>query len=414
MDMTVVISCLLVVAFAYNHNPINPLRQSNPSIFECPPIDEAQVEVITKASGGVSLLEMRFPTALKSGIPENDIVHSTVYVPPEAKSSKVPFVVILHAFASRNAEVERYLAKAFAHRGIAAAVMELPYHLHRSPKGMESGEFLFRTSLDGVLSAIRQAVMDAKRLIDCISLQPFVDQSKVGVVGVSFGGIIATLLCCVDKRVSVCVDVLGGDLAITLWKSWLTRPFRRSLERAGITFESLRSLVQSVNPTAYANEAKGKSILMVMSEYDLFVPREACLELWRALGCPPLIHLYTGHLCAQFSAEALKNAITKFVETTFSSGLSATEVASTLNHVPSIAVKAETLIVAGGKAGVGIAIELADLDRARRTSLDLHLTTGGVYLGIQWEASRNFAVGACVRMDERRVFKPHMSAFLIF
>ncbi|MFA4016793.1 MAG: hypothetical protein RUDDFDWM_001904 [Candidatus Fervidibacterota bacterium] len=411
--MTVVLH-LLMLALACSFNSFNLQQQSSPSFFESPPIDESHVEVTTKASGKVSLIEVRFPTALKSGIPENDVVHSTVYVPCEAKFSKVPFVVILHAFASRDAGIERYLAKAFAHRGIAAAVMELPYHIHRSPKGMESGEYFFRTSLDGVLSAIRQAVMDAKRLIDCVSLKPFIDRSKVGVVGVSFGGIIATLLCCVDKRVNLCVDVLGGDLAITLWKSWLTRPFRRSLERSGITFESFRSLVRSVNPTTYAMEAQGKNILMVMSEYDLFVPKEACIELWRALGCPPMIRLYTGHLCSQLSAEALKDAITKFVEATFFLGLSATEAASMLKHVPSIAVKMETLIVAGGKVGVGVALELTDLDRARRTSLDLHLTTGGVYLGIQWEASHHFAIGACIRMDERRVLKPHISAFLIF
>lgn len=384
------------------------------SLFKPQPIEAEQFKVETVSStGSMTALKLRFPTALNSGVNENDTVHSIVFIPKHATSKPSPAVIILHALGVHDLANERYLAKSLASYGIVSAIMELPYHMHRTPKGMSSGEFLFKTTPLNALQAFRQAAMDAMRLIDWLCMQPFVDRSKLGVVGISLGGIMAALLIGLDERLSVCVNVLGGDLALTIWDSWLTRQFRRSIEKQGITLDALRSTLYWVNPTTYAPRAKGKRILMVVSEYDLFVPRRACIELWRALGCPPMIRLYTGHLCAQFSAPSLKNAIVNFLKMTLFENASAHEAASKLVQVPSVALKAELMMPVGGNGGVGVAFELCDIDSARRTSIDIHFSTGGIYAGVQWEVSRNLAIGACVRLDKERKLHPHISCFII-
>lgn len=423
--------CLLTVAFVLMRCAAEPLTtipdigsaslpiqheqlEQLVSLFKPQPIEAGQLEVeAAHSTGNVMVLRLCFPTALNSGVDENDTVHSIVFVPKHAANKPSPAVILLHALGVCNLANERYLARSLASSGIVSAIMELPYHLHRTPKGMGSGEFLFKTAPLNALQAFRQAAMDAMRLTDWLSAQPFVDKSKLGVVGISLGGIIAALLVGLDERLSACVNVLGGDLALTIWDSWLTRQFRRSIEKQGITLDALRSTLYWVNPTTYAPRAKGKRILMVMSEYDLFVPRRACIELWRAFGCPPMIHLYTGHLCAQFSAPSLKNAIVSFLKMTLFENASAHEAASKLVQVPSVALKAELMMPVGGNGGVGVAIELCDIDSARRTSIDIHFSTGGIYAGIQWEVSRNLAIGACVRLDKERKLHPHISCFII-
>lgn len=399
---------------APEHQEVEDLKRLI-ELFKPAPINEAQFEVACKSAiGKLNVLRLRYPTALRSGVPENDMVHSTVFIPKHSMGKRFPSVIILHAFGSQGMVNELHLAKALALNGIVAAAMELPYHMHRAPKGMRSGEFFSRTTMQNAMQAIRQAVMDAERLIDWLCMQPFVDAEKLCAIGISFGGILGTLLAGVDERVKVCVNVLGGDLAITIWESWLTRQFRRLLERQGFTLNAIRSITHWVNPTTYAPLAREKRILMVMSEYDLFVPRRACVELWRALGCPPIIRLYTGHLCAQFSAPYLKSAVISFTKMTLLEDMGAHEAASKLGHVPSIAVKSEFILPIGGNGGVGFAIELGDIDRARRTSIDFHLTSGGLYAGFQWEVSRHLAIGLCMRLDEKRIIRPHISAFIIF
>jgi|GEM_PF-1704568 len=383
------------------------------SLFKPQPIEPGQFEAEVISSRNMQVLNLRFPTALKSGVSENDTVYSTVYIPKHAAAKSIPAVIILHALGVYDAVNERYIAKSLASSGIASAIMELPYHMHRAPKGMGSGQFLFKVAPQNAMQAFRQAAMDAMRLTDWLCMQPFIDKSKLGVIGISLGGIIAALLIGLDERLSVCVNVLGGDLALTIWDSWLTRQFRRSIERQGITLDALRSMVYWINPTTYALRAKGKRFLMVMSEYDLFVPRRACIELWRALEHPPMIRLHTGHLCTQLSAPQLKDAIVSFLKMTLFENMPANEAASKLKQVPSIALKQELMLPAGGIGGVGVAFELCDIDRARRTSVDIHFTTGGIYAGIQWEVSRNLAIGACLRLDKEHTLHPHISCFII-
>ncbi|MCX7778181.1 MAG: alpha/beta hydrolase family protein, partial [Armatimonadetes bacterium] len=384
------------------------------TLFKPQPIEEGQFE--TEAIGGNSnmrVLKLRFPTPLRSGVIENDTVHSLVYIPNSSAKEPVPAVVILHPLGVRDAANERYLARSLASIGIVAATMELPYHMHRAPISMGSGEFIFRTTPENAIKALRQAAMDAMRLIDWLCMQPFVNKSKLGIVGVSLGGIIAALLAGIDERLTVCVNVLGGDIALTIWDSWLTRQFRRSLEKQGVTLDDLHSMLYWINPTTYAAMARGKHILMVMSEYDLFVPRRACIKLWEAFGRPPMIRLYTGHLCAQFSAPALKDAIISFIKMTMFESKSAEEAASKLEQVPIVALKSELMLPVGGNVGAGVAIELCDIDSARRTSIDIHFTTGGIYAAIQWEVSRNLAIGACMRLDKGQKLHPHISCFII-
>ncbi|HID07506.1 MAG TPA: hypothetical protein EYP10_10215 [Armatimonadetes bacterium] len=293
--------------------------------------------------------------------------------------------------------------------------MELPYHIHRAPKGKRSGEFFWGADMQTLLRSLQQAVMDARRLIDWLTIQPYVDDKRLGIIGVSLGGFIGNVLVGVDERISTCVSILaGGDPAMLVWKSWLTRSWQLLLIRQGITLKALRAQVRWLDPITYAKRVRHRNLLMVIADYDVFAPSETCWKLWHAWGRPPVIRLRTGHLCTLLSISALRRAVVQFAKLTLIDGLDAQSAFKKLPRVPSFAIKTEMLVIIGGKFGPGVAIELTDLDHARRTSLDLHAGLAGIYVGIQWEASRNLAIGLNIRLDGKRIIRPHISAFFIF
>ena len=98
---------------------------------------------------------------------------------PEGKA-RVPAVLFLHGFTGQRIEtsfVFVQLARALAQRGIAAVTFDF----------INSGES--DGSFDKML--VTQELADALRMTQWLTGQPFVDRSRMGLLGFSLGGLVA-------------------------------------------------------------------------------------------------------------------------------------------------------------------------------------------------------------------------------
>ena len=90
--------------------------------------------------------------------------------------------------------------------------------------------------------ALRQAVLDARRGLDYLSRRPDIDANRLGVSGISLGGILSGLVAGVDPRVKVVMTADGGaDFARGFWNGLLTLRFQGDIRRRGYTFETFQA-----------------------------------------------------------------------------------------------------------------------------------------------------------------------------
>src|SRR5690606_16527609 len=110
----------------------------------------------------------------------------------------MPVVMVLPIFDGQPF-VTRYFARYFAQRGWAAVAVEVDRdRLQR---------------VDGLEEAIRDTLVDYRRVLDWIVAHPDLDSDNIGVLGISFGGMDAVMLAALDDRIDALVaGMAGGDL----------------------------------------------------------------------------------------------------------------------------------------------------------------------------------------------------------
>lgn len=262
------------------------LTQAAPPV-EFGPWEEAFEDEISR------VYDLEFPTPLPSAYPENNTVRTRLMVPREA-SSPMPVVVILHYWGAIDTRLEQALGTELNRRGVAAALMVLPYHLQRTPKGSRSGELAVVADPGAMRATLTQCVQDVKRLLDFLGTRSEFDMGRLGITGTSLGAIVGSLIFGVEPRFAAGASLLGGaDLAEILWYSSRTRSQRESLRRRGFDEAALRKALVDVEPLTYLRPSD-RPYYVIGARHDEVVPPSATEKLIDATGAQTL-WLDTGH-----------------------------------------------------------------------------------------------------------------------
>ena len=162
--------------------------------------------------------------------------------------------------------------------------------------------------LDTLAELIRLQVLEANRLADWLSRQSSVDPARIGVLGISLGAIVGTLLTESNDRIKAAAYLLGGGnlpeimaspqgyvkgrirSRIMVQNGWTTEEFKKEAVTA----------LKPVDPLTYAGRLDSNRILMVNGRFDQVIPYPNARELWEALGEPSWIVLPAGHYTASF------------------------------------------------------------------------------------------------------------------
>jgi dienelactone hydrolase len=141
-----------------------------------------------------------------------------------------------------------------------------------------------------------QAILDIRRGVTWLADQPEVDGERLGVFGISLGGITGALATTADPRIGqACLLLAGGDVGEILWESREAAPARRQWVANGGTREQLLALLKQVDPVTYRQGARGKRILMLNASDDEVVPKACTESLWEAFGRPRIVWYSGGH-----------------------------------------------------------------------------------------------------------------------
>jgi dienelactone hydrolase len=253
---------------------------------------------------------VRFPSPVVTPDVANNTVHAEYFRP--IRPGKRPAVVVLHILGADFA-LSRYMAARLADRGVAALFVKLPYYGERRPTGRE--RFL-SADMERSVSAMRQGVLDVRRAAAWLADQPEIDPAKVGVTGISLGGIISSLAAAIDPAINRAAFLLaGGELHEVLWAMPEGAKYRKLWMDSGRTKDDLKALTTPFDPITYAHRLKGKRIMMMAGNVDEVIPPSSARALWRAAGEPPITWFDCGHYSAAgFLLPAIRQTVDFFAD----------------------------------------------------------------------------------------------------
>lgn len=238
---------------------------------------------------------VRFPSPVVTVDEANNTVHTEYFEPSgSGPDSKRPAVVVLHILGADFA-LARYFAARLADRGVAALFLKLPYYGERRP----AGKRFLSSDLTRTVSAMRQGVCDVRRAVAWLGGRPEVDSGKLGVTGISLGGIVSVLAASADPEIRMACPLLaGGGLAEILWEMPEGAAYRALWIASGRDKADLERLTRPYDPVTYAHRLHGKRVLLIAGNADEVVPPAATRALWEAAGRPPLLWYDCGHYSA--------------------------------------------------------------------------------------------------------------------
>ncbi len=239
---------------------------------------------------------LRFRSPLPSGDLVNDRVHADYFQP--TSPGRRPAVVVLHILGADFA-LSRYLSLRLADRGVASLFVRLPYYGERREAG--SDRRFLSGDLDRSMLAMRQGICDVRRALDWLAARPELDPERLGVAGISLGGIVSAVVAGVDPKVDRAALLLaGGGLDSILWDmpEAEARRYRSAWTTLGKTREDLAAITRPFDPLTYAGGMKGKRVLMIAGNVDEVVPPSAAEALWEVAGRPSIVWYDCGHYSA--------------------------------------------------------------------------------------------------------------------
>jgi len=241
-----------------------------------------------------------YPSALQTDYP-NNTVYLDFYEPKGLE--RFPAVIFLGHIAGWVPQIEGEFCRDLASNGIAVLLVQTAYQKDYKFSHTWLEENVKRCGTDGIVQLFRQIVIEARRGIDWLESQPKVEKDKIGIMGISLGGIMVPVVAGVDGRPSSMAILLGGgNMGRIIWNSFTMRPYKECLAEEGISSaEELEEKLRIIDPLTFADKAKAKPILMINALFDTTIPHKSTEELWQALGRPKIIWIPSGHYTSLFT-----------------------------------------------------------------------------------------------------------------
>jgi dipeptidyl aminopeptidase/acylaminoacyl peptidase len=141
-----------------------------------------------------------------------------------------------------------------------------------------------------------ESVGDIRRAIDVLATRPEVDSKRVGLLGISMGAILGTLVTANDDRLKTAVLIVGGGDWQTIAKQSQER-FARDRRKIGLLKPEELSLLDDIDPKNFAAHIAPRPLLMISASRDSIIPPDSAKILFDAAREPKKqIWIDSGHL----------------------------------------------------------------------------------------------------------------------
>jgi dienelactone hydrolase len=227
-----------------------------------------------------------------------------------SRQEKTPVIMVLPMLGGGYG-LERHFANYFASHGYASIIV-------RRDKRTASA------AVEELNQLFHDMVIDHKQVIDWIETQDDLDAGRIGIFGVSMGGIKGALLLPLESRIrAAALGLAGGDLPYILshtTEPGLAKRRDQELKERKMTLKQseqrLRELLK-FDPMRYAAYVDPKKVLMVLARYDTVVPIKKGLELKKKMGNPETILIPANHYSAVISIPYINTESFDFFEKRF-------------------------------------------------------------------------------------------------
>ena len=245
---------------------------------------DAKVETL-RDKRSYTIQRVEFPSAVNVFGTEN--IKVDYY--KQKKKGKFPTALVLPISGGIDFSVESF-ARHFASHGINCAVV------HNRKVDLEKTK-----SAEEVEKYFRQTVLDNRQVLDYLVEREEVDANKLGCLGLSLGGIRASMLSGVDERLKcIVIGLAGGSIAdITVHsgekeiKDQMKVLIAKGATPAQVHTELSKKVI--TDPIRLAPYADARDVLMFIAMFDRVVPRKCGDRLWESCGKPEVVYLPSGH-----------------------------------------------------------------------------------------------------------------------
>lgn len=265
-----------------------------------------------------------FPVNYEVEFPENKNVYVHVFEPITEKFKGD--IIFLHGIGDNNIPYLEWYGKFFQKKGYRTTFTIMPYHLQRTPYGYKGGELFYSAEPNKCVVRFHKAIKDVRRTIDLIESFPKYDKSKLFLIGVSFGGMIGTMVMALDKRIKKGTLVITGgnwrwinfhstytgmvreeyatkgnsygcrseEYCVTHFRSDPVKFCRENFKTINDIFDKSPIPCYHYDPLSYAKFVNQK-ILFIRGKFDKVMPKEATNELLELLPNKKVRFIPTGH-----------------------------------------------------------------------------------------------------------------------
>ena len=253
--------------------------------------EQSPVPTVSKT---MTIWNVRFPSPIVTPHENNNTVHLEYFRP--VAEGKRPAVVVLHILGG-DFDLSRLFCRQLAHNGVAALFLVMPYYGPRRQPDIETRMISIdpRTTVAGM----RQAVADIRWAAAWLGSRDEIDAERLGIFGISLGGITASLAATVEPKFrKICPMLAGANIGKIAWERRQLRQIRESWLAQGGTEEEFMAITDQINPALLGDRVRDRKILMLNATDDEVIPRECTDALWNAFGQPEIVWYDAGHTSA--------------------------------------------------------------------------------------------------------------------
>ena len=263
----------------------------------------------------VRACQVTFPSPVTTPITENNTVHGVYFQP--AGDGPFPACVVLHILGGDFLLAEA-VANHLASSGVAAIFIKMPYYGERRGRG--SRRRMISEDPHETADGMTQAVLDIRRASAWLASRKEVDANRLGITGISLGGIMSALGAAGEPRLrNVGIVLGGGNFADVIWNNdaLQAKGFREKWLAMGGTRETFTEALRKVDPVTYGGLLKGRRVLMIAASKDEIVLPECARALHDSIGGEPeLVWLDAGHYTAAQYLPRELTRLSRFFTTT--------------------------------------------------------------------------------------------------
>jgi dienelactone hydrolase len=242
---------------------------------------------------GYKILRLKYPSPMTTAIEQNNTIPADYYLPDGIRSGEPgrPAVICLHILDGNDVLTDM-VCSTLAARGIPAIAFKMPYYGER---GLPEGPIAMARNPKLFAGAIEQTGADVRRTFDLLASRDEVDPRKIGITGISLGGIVAASSAGGEPRIHrAALLMAGGDVLSIIHFARETAPLSETIkalpadERA-----ALEGKIKDLDPLKFAPALRDRAqkgfVLMINAAEDEVIPKKCTEKLADALAIPDKI-----------------------------------------------------------------------------------------------------------------------------